>query len=155
MMEFLTTWTHWHWWTVAAVLILLEMAAPGIFFLWLGLAAVVVGALALVAPGLGIEIQGLLFAVLSVAAVVVGRMYWKRTQEGPTDQPFLNRRGSQYVDRVFHLKAPIVDGVGKLNADDTTWKVRGPDVDAGTRVRVTRVDGTWLVVEPAGEKPSA
>ena len=30
---------HWHWWILTAALIILEVFAPGAFFLWLGLAA--------------------------------------------------------------------------------------------------------------------
>ncbi len=42
---------------------------------------------------------------------------------------------------------PSVNGVGKLRVDDTTWKVAGNDVPAGSRVRVTGVEGTILQVE--------
>jgi len=51
--------------------------------------------------------------------------------------------------RVFTLDAPIVNGIGKLNIGDTTWKVVGEDLPAQARVRVTGVDGTVLTVEPA------
>jgi hypothetical protein len=66
-----------------------------------------------------------------------------------SDQPHLNRRGSQYVGREFTLEAPIVNGVGKVDVDDSTWRVRGPNLPAGSQIRVTRIDGVVLVVEAA------
>jgi membrane protein implicated in regulation of membrane protease activity len=51
---------------------------------------------------------------------------------------------------VFTLEKPIVDGSGTIGIDDTVWRVTGPDAPAGSRVKVTRVDGVALHVEPAG-----
>ena len=53
-----------------------------------------------------------------------------------------------YVGRSFTLKEPIVDGRGKLAIEDTVWEIEGPDLAAGTRVKVTAVSGMSLIVEP-------
>jgi len=137
----------WHWWIFGGVLILVEMLLPGFFFLWMGVSALAVGVVLWIFPPLGWEWQFLTFAVLSVASIVLWRL-WLRNNPPQTDQPALNRRGMRYVGRVFTLEAPIVNGVGKLRVDDTMWKVEGADAGVGTRVRVTGVDGTLLKVEP-------
>jgi membrane protein implicated in regulation of membrane protease activity len=138
--------TYWHWWILAAALIILEVFAPGAFFLWLGIAAGVVGGLIYLAPDLAWEHQVLTFSVLSVASIIIWRKYFRTTPE-ETDEPALNRRGEQYVGRVFTLADPIVNSMGKIRVDDTTWKIRGEDCAIGTRVEVTGVDGTILEVE--------
>jgi hypothetical protein len=138
---------YWHWWLLGVALLTLEMFAPGVFFLWLGLAAGVVGALVLFQPGMFWHWQVLIFAVLSVALIVVGRLWFKR-HPIQSDQPHLNRRGEQYVRRVFTLSEAIVNGEGKVQVDDSTWKVQGPDCPAGSKVRVSGVDGVVLIVEP-------
>ena len=138
--------TYWHWWILAAALIILEVFAPGAFFLWLGIAAGVVGGLIYLTPALGWEYQVLVFSVLSVASIIVWRKYFRTTPE-ETDEPALNRRGEQYVGRVFTLTEPIVNSMGKIRVDDTTWKIRGEDCPVGTRVEVTGVDGTIFKVE--------
>jgi membrane protein implicated in regulation of membrane protease activity len=53
------------------------------------------------------------------------------------------------VGQVYTLEKPIVDGVGMIRVGDTIWRVNGADRPAGSRVRVARVDGPNLVVEPA------
>jgi len=136
---------HWHWWILAAALIILEVFAPGAFFLWLGIASIVVGGVVYVVPGMGWEYQLLLFSVLSVISIVLWRKYF-HIKPADTDQPNLNRRGQQYIGRVFTLKEPVADGVGKIRVDDSTWKIRGEDCPAGTQIEVTDVDGTILQV---------
>jgi len=141
----LDTLNHWHWWILAAALVILEVFAPGAFFLWLGIAAAVVGGVVYLSPGIGWEYQLLLFSVLSVVSIIVWRKYF-RQKASDTDQPALNRRGEQYVGRLFTLSEPIVDGVGKIRVDDSTWKIRGKDCPTGTQVEVIGVDGTILNV---------
>ena len=144
---------YWHWWVLAVVLVIIELTVAGtFFFLWLAIAAVVTGAIDLVAPDLTWEIQVLIYAVLAIASVFAWRRF-KPARNEPTDQPSLNRRGTQYVGRTFTLENPIVNGVGKLTVADTTWKIRGPDTAAGTQVEVTAVEGTSLIVKPAETPP--
>ncbi len=141
--------THWTWWIAGIVLVILEVFAPGAVFLWLGVAAGVVGVVLFFVPSMGWEYQLLIFAVLSVAAIAVFR-FWLRKNPIETDRPQLNRRGSQYIGRTFTLAEPIRDGRGRLHVDDTMWKIEGADVPANTQIRVTGVDGVVLKVEPAG-----
>jgi membrane protein implicated in regulation of membrane protease activity len=146
--------THWTWWIGGILLVILEVFAPGAVFLWMGVSAGVVGVVLLLAPSLGWEYQLLIFAILAVSAIVVFRVYLKK-HPIETDRPQLNRRGTQYVGRVFTLAEPIADGRGRLRVDDTMWKIEGADVPAGTQIRVTGVDGVVLKVEPASEAKPA
>jgi len=139
-----TTLRFWHWLALGVVFVTAELFAPGAFFLGMGVAALVVGAIAWLAPDLGWQVQVLGFAVLSLVSIVVGRQ-WLKARPIATDQPLLNQRGHQYIGRVFTLEEPIRDGVGKVRVDDSTWKVRGPDAPAGARVEITGVDGVVLL----------
>ena len=136
----------WHWWILAGVLLILELSAPVYFFLWLGIAAAAVGFLVLVFPSQPIELQLVLFGALSIIAVIAWRRY-RETHIPESDQPMLNQRGRQYLGRIFTLDHAIINGVGKVEVDDSTWRVKGPDLPAGTRVRVTDVDGVVFIVE--------
>jgi len=140
----------WHWLLIAIVLIILEAFLPAAFFMWLAVAAAGVGLALGLFPDLGWQVQLVLFAVFSVLSLILGRRYLKRYPIA-TDEPTLNKRGHQYIGRVFTLDRPVVNGVGKLRVDDTTWKIAGQDCPEGTRVQVTGVDGVVLVVTPAAE----
>ena len=136
----------WHWGILAILLVVIEMLVPGTYLMWLGIAAGIVAIVLLPFPDLGWQVQLALFAVLSVAAVVASRL-WLRRHPIETEQPALNRRGEQYVGRTFTLTEPIENGEGKLRVDDTIWKIRGDDTEAGVRIRVTGADGTILTIE--------
>ena len=136
----------WYWWVAAVVFVVIEILAPGFVFIWLGIAAAVVGLLLLALPAISWELQFLIFAVLSVAAVACSRIYLRRNPT-KSDHPNLNRRGEQYVTRVFTLKEAIVNGQGKIQVDDSTWKIEGEDLPAGAKVRVVGVASTRLKVE--------
>lgn len=137
---------YWHWWVLGVILLILEIFAPGIFFMWMGLAAGIVGLASWLVPGISWEWQVLGFAGLSMVTVVLGRK-WLDRHPIESEQPRLNRRGEQYVGRVFTLQEPIVNGLGKINVDDSTWKIQGPDCAAGQNVKVVGVDGVVLIVE--------
>jgi membrane protein implicated in regulation of membrane protease activity len=136
----------WNWFLAAALLLVLELVLPGTFMLWLGLAALVTGAIAL-AYSLGWQIEIALFAGFSLVFVIVGRSLMHRAGKNTSDQPFLNRRADALVGRVFTLAEPIVSGAGRVRVDDTVWRVSGSDAPVGTRVKVVRIDGSVLVVE--------
>jgi hypothetical protein len=140
----------WHWWVLGIILIILELFAPGAFFLWMGIAAGLVGLVLVLVPGMAWQYQLIVFAVVSVVSIVAWRSYLNR-HPTQTDRPALNMRGEQYVGRVFTLSEPIVNGAGKIKVDDSMWKIEGEDCNAGTRVKVIRTEGAVLKVEIAGK----
>jgi membrane protein implicated in regulation of membrane protease activity len=135
----------WDWFILAALLFLLEVLAPGMFMLWLGLAAVIMGIVASTIV-LSWQVQLIGFAVLALVLVPAWRHFATKVEK-PAESPFLNRRAEGYVGRVFTLDKPIVDGSGAVRIDDTIWRVSGPDCPAGSRVRVAGTDGANLLVE--------
>lgn len=141
----------WHWLVLGLVLAALELATPALLFLPMGIGAAGVGLLLALFPDLPWAGQLGTFAAVSVVSVLVGQGYLRR-HPIRSAEPTLNRRGHQYVGRVFTLDAPIRNGVGKIRVDDSTWKITGPDVQAATRVRVIGVDGTVLRVEIASDQ---
>jgi len=147
MIEFLEAAGYWEWWILGAALVVLEVFAPGVIFLWMGIAAGVVGLIVLAAPAMEWEIQVLIFAALSVASVFVARRYLKR-KPIETDHPNLNRRGQDLIGRVFTLDEPIVNGQARLKVGDSQWQITGPDLASGASVKVAGLDGTKLRVEP-------
>jgi len=138
--------TYWHWWFLGVALIVLEVLAPDTFFLWMGIAAGIVGVILLMAPELGWQYQFMVFAIFSIVSIAAWRLYMRK-HPTQSDRPSLNRRGEQYVGCYFTLEHPIENGLGKIHVDDSTWKIRGEDCAIGSRIKVTGVDGTILLVE--------
>lgn len=140
----------WAWWVLGIVLLILEVLMPGVFLVWIGVAAIITGALSLLLWEVGWwiwQVQWLVFAALSIAAVLVGRRLVLSNAKR-TDEPFLNQRAQSLVGRTATLEQPILEGRGRIRLDDTMWSVQGPDLPAGTRVRVVASSGRDLTIEP-------
>ena len=148
MEAFLESLDFWSWWILALLLFVLELSAPGVVFLFIAVAAAITGVVAWVLPDLGWQISFVVFALLSVVSVVVGRKVW-RPGKVETEDPTLNRRANQYVGKTFTLDTAVKNGRGRLNVGDSSWLAKGPDLPAGTKVRVTAVDGSILEIEAA------
>lgn len=135
----------WNWFILAVLLFALETAIPGIHFLWFGVAAVLVGLLAL-ATDVAWQWQLIVFALIAVATVFLVRRY-ARPDATLSDLPDLNMRGAQYIGRTVTVEEAIKGGRGKVRVGDTIWQAEGVDAAVGQRVTVKSVNGTVLVVE--------
>jgi membrane protein implicated in regulation of membrane protease activity len=143
----------WSWMVLGFALLALEIVMPGIFMLWFGIAALLTGTLSLQLWQTSIwtwHVQVLVFLVLSVASAYAGNRIMVG-RNAKTDQPLLNRRGQQLIGRTATLTEPITEGRGRIRIGDTMWRVSGPDLPAGARVRVKAATDTdlELVVEQA------
>ena len=148
MSEMFVTLGTWNWLIFGFILMALELAAPGVFLFWLGLAALLVGLVSFVLHP-SWQTQLLMFAVFAACAVPVWRRLALGARKVDDSNAFLNRRAEALVGRVFTLEKPIVDGAGTVRVDDTVWRVAGPDTPAGSRVRVVHADGANLTVAAA------
>lgn len=140
----------WSWIVLGAALLALEIVVPGFFLLWIGVAAILTGVLSLQlweAAFWGWQIQVLVFLALSIATVLIGRRIFARSNGDDTDQPLLNQRDRQLIGRTAVLEQDIRNGQGRIRLGDTTWRVTGPDLPAGTRVRVIDASGVELRIE--------
>ena len=147
LLELFQTYGPWAWIVLGLVLLALELVVPGGYFLWLGSAGVVTGALAFV-PGISWPWQVTIFGVLAIV-IVIGWTVLTRNRKQTTDQPFLNKRAERYVGHEGIIAEPIKDGWGRLTLDDTIWRIAGPDLAAGQKVRVVATDGAVLKVVAA------
>lgn len=138
-------------WGVAGLLLLAsELVLPGVFLMWVGLAALGVAAVAVVfEPSL--QSQILIFAALAVAFSLSGwRLYYaRRNRPGAPEPAGVNDTFALMVGRTGVLVEPILAGQGKARFGDSVWLVEGADLAAGANVRVVGQDGVLLRVEVA------
>lgn len=137
----------WAWIVIGVVLLALELTVPGGFLVWLGVAAIITGLADFVWP-IDWPIQFLIFGILSLVLIVVWMRFFK-SKGTQSDKPFLNDRAGAFIGHEAVLNEPIRDGFGRLSLGDTVWRVAGPDLPAGQKVRIVSADGALLRVEAA------
>lgn len=136
---------HWLWLIAAAILGIAELLVPGVYLIWIGLAALITGIAVLLLP-LPVAAQFLLFAVMAFAAVYLGKRYLAQNPITSSD-PKLNDRGARLVGAIVTAVEPVDALQGRVKVGDSVWSARGSDAAVGDRLRVTGADGNVLVVE--------
>jgi membrane protein implicated in regulation of membrane protease activity len=147
ILDLIETLGGWSWWVLGLVLLGVEILLPGFFFLWFGVAAILIGISALLIDWPW-QMQVVGFVVLSLVTALIARRF-VGNKGGGTGDPHLNARSGRFLGQTFILTEPIVEGRGRLTINDGVWQVRGPDAPAGARVKVTGADGTVLTVTAA------
>ena len=135
----------WSWIVAGLALLALELVVPGGFLVWLGIAGVLTGLLTLFQP-LPWAAQWAIFGALSLVSILVW-MQISRGRRGQGDAELLNRRTDRFIGHEAVLENPIQDGFGRLALGDTIWRIAGPDLPAGQRIRIVGADGSVLRVE--------
>lgn len=134
------------WLALAIILGLAELAAPGLFLVFVALAAAITGVILLALPELPLAGQVVSFAVWSAVAVVVGRR-WYHDNPVDSDDALLNDRGGRmHGERVVVVEA-IENGRGRVRVGDSVWLARGKDAAVGECLSVIAVDGSVLLVD--------
>lgn len=147
VIDFITANGPWAWIVAGLVLLALELVVPGGFLLWMGISGIVTGLVGLF-WAIGWPLQWLIFGVLSLVSIALW-VRWTRSRPSATDRPYLNRRAEQLVGQEAVLEQPIQQGFGRVVLGDTVWRVSGPDLPAGQRVRIVGSAGAVLQVEAA------
>ncbi len=142
-------WDVFGWAAMAMLLFAAEALAPGAFMLWLGFAAVAVFLAVWIIPGIPLVVQAAAFVALSFVSIQVYRTWFRGRDKDNSDQPALNKRTAALVGRVVPLERAIIDGRGRVQIADAYWDVTGPDLPAGTPVRISGGDAMTLQVETA------
>ena len=146
IIDFIAANGPWSWIVAGLVLLALELVLPGGILVWMGIAGVVTGLMLLFQP-MAWPLQWLIFGVLSLGSILVWLRY-SRNRPPATDRPHLNQRTDQMVGQEAVLEQPIAQGFGRIVLGDSVWRVSGPDLPAGRRVRIVGSSGAVLQVEP-------
>jgi membrane protein implicated in regulation of membrane protease activity len=132
------------WALLAIVLAAAELLTPGIFLIWIAIAAGLTAGVSLILP-MGGPFQMLIFSVLSALAVSGGRLWYLARPVASAD-PLLNDKAARLIGRSVVVSDAISGGEGRVRIDDSSWSARGPDAEAGARLVVLDVEGATLVV---------
>jgi membrane protein implicated in regulation of membrane protease activity len=142
----------WHWLALGLILILLEMAAAGGFYvIFFGIAAIAISALHLFDIAGPIWFQLLLFSVISVGALLLFRNPLLRVLQ-PDSPP---DRDSPVGEIAVPLEDIPPNGVGRAELRGTIWSARNRSavtLARGERCRVVSVDRLMIVLETEGAR---
>ena len=139
------------WLIAALVLGIAELVVPGVFLVFLAIAAGITGLAAFALPDLPLAAQLLSFAVWSAVTVLIGKR-WYGDYPVASDR-LLNDRAARMIGQTAVLETPLAGGEGRVRIGDGSWPARGPDLPTGERVRIVAVNAGVVAVEPVAPTP--
>ena len=135
----------WAWLAIGIALAAAELAVPGMYLIWLALAALVTGGLTMVLD-LGTAAQVVNFVFLALIIAYSAKRFL-RDRPIVSSDPLLNNRGGRMIGQLVTVSIAIQNGEGRVKVGDSEWIARGPDCEAGSRVRIIGAQGATLTVE--------
>lgn len=144
----------WHWLALGLILVGLELAASGGFYvIFFGVAAIAIAGLRLVDAAGPVWFQLLLFSILSVGSLLLFRSPLLRWLK-------LDVPGRDVDSMVGETAMPLEDiaprAVGRAELRGTVWTARNTTAGLlvrGQRCVVVRVDRLTIFLEPEGARP--
>lgn len=143
------------WFALGLAFLILEVATPGIVFLFFGLGAWVVMAILLLATPPP-AVQWVVFIAVSVAALValrrhVTRLFSKKDGGGRADSLKEPMVAASYLGRTVEVISGIEPGrPGLVELNGTNWQaLSSKPAPKGSMVKVVEMRDLTLVVEPS------
>ncbi len=134
-------------WLIAALALgIAELAIPGVFLVFIAIAAAITAAAIFALPVLPLAAQLGSFAAWSVSAVLIGRRWYTDYPVASADD-LLNDPAHRLIGAIVTVELPIDDGHGRVRVGDGSWPAVGDNADIGEQLRVVSVNGGVLRVE--------
>lgn len=143
----------WHWLVLGLLLIALELAASGGFYIiFFGVAALIISLMVALGAGTPLWVELALFSVLSVGSLLFFRsplMRWLNIEgQGGDVDAIVGETGVVQQDI-------LPNDIGRVELRGSSWTARNNGatlLPAGRRVTVVRVDRLMLIVEAEGAR---
>jgi inner membrane protein len=143
----------WHWLVIGLILVALEMAASGGFYvIFFGIAALAIAGLHVLDIAGPVSVQLLLFSFISVGSLLVFRSRLLKWMQ--LDQP-----GRDVDSLIGDTAVPLDDipagAVGRAELRGAVWSARNQDTAAivrGQRCTVVQVDRLMIFLKPERER---
>lgn len=134
------------WLVAALVLGIAELLVPGVFLIFLAIAAAITALASYVLPDLPPVGQVVAFALWSVVSVWIGRRWYR---DYPVESDLrLNDRARGLIGEIVTVDAELRQGCGRVRIGDGSWPATGPDLPQGATARIVAVEGGIVAVEP-------
>lgn len=112
--------SYWYWLIAGLVLVLAEMLLPGVYLLWMGVGALVVGVFTAVWPNAPLWLQLAVLAVAMVGSVLAGIYFQARTRK-PADAQGLNAGLQSFVGAQGTAADGFHAGHGRIKLNDSFY----------------------------------
>ncbi|WP_456070546.1 NfeD family protein [Haemophilus paraphrohaemolyticus] len=151
MMDWLTTWSLWHWLILGFMLLIGEVLTPGVFLMWWGFSALVTALLQWLFPALPLSVFAIFYAILACILSVIWWKYQNGKDRQAQSHSSLNQRDHALIGKFGTVQEISSNGIGRGIFGDTTWRIQGEQLAVGDLIYVERVEGITLIVKKSNK----
>ena len=135
----------WHWWALALIFVVIEALLLSGVFVAMAIAGLATGVASYYYPEFDWRLQLVIFATSTGICLYIIRALFS---------DWLNKNADAYdstsemIGKELVLKLPIQNGFGEIEINGKNWALKGPELKAGTKVKVIGIDSYFLKVFP-------
>ena len=144
----------WHiWLIIAGVCFIIEMATVGFFVFWFGIGALLAMIVSIFVPS-NLVMQCSVFVITSVILLLATKpLVDKFTKKDKK----VEMNSTSNIGKIGIVTQDInpIEGIGLVKVSGEIWSAKttnGEKIEKGSEVRVIKIDGVKLVVEPVKEE---
>lgn len=150
-MEWLLTWSVWHWLVLGLALLIGEIIISGVFLLWWGLAAIIVAVIVFITH-ISTAVAFIIYAIIAIILTVIWWQYQHQKDNKDQLQTSLNQRDHRMLGKIGIVQEIQTNGIGRGHFGDTTWRIQGEKLQSGDSIEVIKVEGITLFVHKVENK---
>lgn len=140
------------WMVFGVVLLIAEIITPTFFFLWFSIGAFLAGLTAMFLFSIGWQV--LVFALSSTLLVLLTRPIARRLSKGDSPRKmYIDGLAGSRGRVTVEINPPLNKGFVRIEGED--WRAsstNGKTIPVDTLVKVIRLEGTLIYVEPVNEE---
>jgi membrane protein implicated in regulation of membrane protease activity len=135
------------WFIAGLILLLLELAVPGLVLFFFGIGAWIAAILYLIF-GIGIDMQLLVFVVSSLLLLLSLRRYVQKLFKGKVNGSGISDKESLIGEKAVVISAIVPSARGKVEIHGTNWSAESDtELTPGTTVEITGQKNLTLIVK--------
>lgn len=148
LMDLYSTQPFWLWLGIGVVLLAIESMFSTEWLLWPAVAAGITALLAVLLPEMGLRVETVVFAALTVVLTLISKRFIKKVNP---EEPDINDVNLRLVGQVARVVEPFHNGLGRVFISGTEWaaEIEGASPLVGENVVVEQILGGRLRVRHA------
>lgn len=138
-----------YWIIIGGIFFIVEIMSNTLLFLFLGASSFIMALIIFMLPNISDEIQLILSSVLAIASIIFAYYLHKKLLKSKENKQKYNTndRLSKYIGLETTLSRDVINGIGEINLEGSTWRVIIDSGRAGNKIIITGVQSTSFIAK--------
>lgn len=138
-----------YWIIIGGIFFIIEIMSNTLLFLFLGISSCIMALIIFMLPNISNEIQLILSSILAIGSIIFAYYVHKKLLKRNKNKLKYNTndRLSKYIGLEATLSSDVINGIGEINLEGSTWRVIIDSGTAGNKIIITGVQSTSFIAK--------